>query len=189
MSPTAKIALSGQERKGFGLGYPGLRTVDPRSLGASIIAPSGNRPRFKECFMDSCVRRQIVFCLTALLLLFAPALASAQGTRTDYERADSFDARTRGLVVEVVEGPSWIEETNRTWYRKTGDGVGADGLRVARTRRGAKCRQKCSKERIARIGLPICHLHEQAYMDDVAEDARRRVAIRARLDPGPLYDE
>ena len=72
--------------------------------------------------MNPCVRRQTVLSLTALLLLFAPALASAQGTRTNYERADSFNVRTRGLVVDVAEGPNWIEETSRFWYRKTVDG-------------------------------------------------------------------
>jgi len=57
-----------------------------------------------------------------LLLLFLsvlPAGLGAQGTRADYERADSFDARARGLVVDVAEAPHWIGDTNRFWYRKS----------------------------------------------------------------------
>jgi len=59
--------------------------------------------------------------LPFLLLAWSPA-ASAQGTRADYERADSFNARTRGLVLDVAEEPSWIGETNRFWYRKSVEG-------------------------------------------------------------------
>ena len=63
--------------------------------------------------------RLTILCLSALPLLVVPAFASAQGTRADYERADSFNARTRGLVVAVAEEPHWIGETNRFWYRKS----------------------------------------------------------------------
>jgi len=66
-----------------------------------------------------------------LLLLILPFLSlgtvrpsplSAQGTLDDYQRADSFDARTRGLVVDVAESPNWIGETSRFWYRKSVEG-------------------------------------------------------------------
>ena len=57
-----------------------------------------------------------------LLLLAVPTGTSAQGTRADYERADSFNARTRGLVLDVAEEPNWIGETNRFWYRKSVEG-------------------------------------------------------------------
>jgi dipeptidyl aminopeptidase/acylaminoacyl peptidase len=57
-----------------------------------------------------------LLALTALLL---PTSASPQGTRSDYLRADSFAAKTRGLVVDVAEAPNWIGETSRFWYRKS----------------------------------------------------------------------
>jgi len=53
------------------------------------------------------------------LFLLPPPPASAQGTLAEYRRADSFDVRTRGLVVDVAEEPHWIGETSRFWYRKT----------------------------------------------------------------------
>ncbi|MGW8267819.1 MAG: DPP IV N-terminal domain-containing protein, partial [Longimicrobiales bacterium] len=56
------------------------------------------------------------------VLLLTPGLAWSQGTLADYQRADSFDARTRGLVVGVAEEPNWIGETNRFWYRVSVEG-------------------------------------------------------------------
>ncbi len=60
--------------------------------------------------------------VAAALLFAAPAAATAQGTLADYERADSFAARTRGLVVDVAGAPSWIGDTGRLWYRKSVEG-------------------------------------------------------------------
>ena len=60
--------------------------------------------------------------LTRLFLLIpalVPAAVCAQGTVADYERADSFDAWTRGLVVDVAGEPHWIGETSCFWYRKS----------------------------------------------------------------------
>jgi dipeptidyl aminopeptidase/acylaminoacyl peptidase len=71
--------------------------------------------------------------LSILVLLLAPAGLFAQGTRADYERADSFDVRTRGLVLNVVEEPNWIGETSRFWYRKSVDGGNAFTLVDATT--------------------------------------------------------
>ena len=57
--------------------------------------------------------------LSATLL---PLPGAAQGTLTDYRRADSFDVRTEGLVVDVAEAPQWIGESSRFWYRKSVEG-------------------------------------------------------------------
>jgi hypothetical protein len=57
--------------------------------------------------------------LLAALALLVPSPAAPQGTRADYLRADSFAARTRGLVVDVAEAPNWIGESSRFWYRKS----------------------------------------------------------------------
>ena len=65
------------------------------------------------------IGRLFAFYLFSLLIA---GPASAQGTRADYEQADSFDARTRGLVVDVAESPRWIGDTQTFWYRKTVEG-------------------------------------------------------------------
>jgi hypothetical protein len=66
------------------------------------------------------IRSRARWALHLTLILFScPISLGAQGTRADYERADSFNARTRGLVVDVAEDPHWIGETNRFWYRKS----------------------------------------------------------------------
>ncbi len=63
----------------------------------------------------------LVFFLT--IVQFSVSLqATAQGTLADYIRADSFNARTRGLVVNVAESPNWIGDTHRFWYRKSVEG-------------------------------------------------------------------
>ena len=51
--------------------------------------------------------------------LLLPAGVGAQGTREDYARADSFAARTRGLVTGVAEEPVWVAGGGRFWYRKS----------------------------------------------------------------------
>ncbi|MFH1763223.1 MAG: DPP IV N-terminal domain-containing protein, partial [Gemmatimonadota bacterium] len=63
-----------------------------------------------------------VTSLFSILMTMVPTAVCAQGTLADYERADSFDARTRGLVVDVAEEPHWIGETSRLWYRKSVEG-------------------------------------------------------------------
>ncbi len=60
--------------------------------------------------------------LILLLLTMVPGAVWGQGRQADYERADSFDARTRGLVVDVAQEPHWIGETSRFWYRKSVEG-------------------------------------------------------------------
>ncbi len=50
-------------------------------------------------------------------VLLLPHCLSGQGTLADYEKADSFNARTQGLVVGIAEAPTWIGDSNRFWYR------------------------------------------------------------------------
>ena len=70
------------------------------------------------------VRSRVRFSLTLGILFaaFLPPALEAQGTLADYERADSFNARTQGLVVDVAGPPQWIGETGRFWYRKSVEG-------------------------------------------------------------------
>jgi dipeptidyl aminopeptidase/acylaminoacyl peptidase len=59
--------------------------------------------------------------LRALLLigvLFIPASAFAQGTATDYARANGLRAKYEALVVNVPGPATWIDKTDRFWYRR-----------------------------------------------------------------------
>ena len=64
--------------------------------------------------------RFILFLILASIC--TPLPAAAQGTLADYVRADGLGDRLQGLVVDIAERPSWIEEANRFWYRKTVEG-------------------------------------------------------------------
>jgi dipeptidyl aminopeptidase/acylaminoacyl peptidase len=61
------------------------------------------------------------FALAAFLIaaVLVPAAASGQGAVTDYERAMTLRDTYQGLAVNVPEQPSWIERTNRFWYRRS----------------------------------------------------------------------
>jgi dipeptidyl aminopeptidase/acylaminoacyl peptidase len=62
----------------------------------------------------------VLFVVGALGL--APPYLHAQGTLEDFLRADSIGDRLQGLVVDVVEQPTWVGESNRFWYRKSVEG-------------------------------------------------------------------
>jgi dipeptidyl aminopeptidase/acylaminoacyl peptidase len=67
-------------------------------------------------------RTILLFAAAVPGTLSVPASAAAQGTLADYERADSFNARTRGMVVDVAEAPNWLADGHRFWYRKSVSG-------------------------------------------------------------------
>ena len=54
---------------------------------------------------------------SAILLMPRPAVA--QGTLEDYRRAATVRQRLEGLTVSVAEAPTWIDGTNRFWYRRS----------------------------------------------------------------------
>jgi dipeptidyl-peptidase 4 len=59
-----------------------------------------------------------------LLLLALTAVAGAQGTRADYERATTLDRKTAGKVFRAKVAPHWLNEGNSFWYRvETGPGT------------------------------------------------------------------
>ena len=65
--------------------------------------------------------RTIGFCRTLLLLaafvsVLLPNRADAQGSRADYERADSLQRMTRDKVVRVRVRPRWLPDGDRFWY-------------------------------------------------------------------------
>jgi dipeptidyl aminopeptidase/acylaminoacyl peptidase len=53
-----------------------------------------------------------------LLLTTASATGAAQGTPADYERAGNVAERVQGLVVDLAERPTWVNDA-RFWYRKS----------------------------------------------------------------------
>jgi dipeptidyl aminopeptidase/acylaminoacyl peptidase len=53
------------------------------------------------------------------IVMTAPALADAQGTRADYERATSLRERYEAAAENIAGPARWIDETNRFWYRKS----------------------------------------------------------------------
>ncbi len=55
-----------------------------------------------------------------------PAAVSAQGTKADYERADSLWERTQGKVFRAQVRPHWFAGGDRFWYRNDGP----DGARA-----------------------------------------------------------
>ena len=59
--------------------------------------------------------------LAAAFFVFAPALASAQGTLADYQRAEKFlPGNVRHQIYVADATPHWIGKTSRFWYRKVG---------------------------------------------------------------------
>ena len=57
-----------------------------------------------------------LICVTNLLLSSA-RLASAQGTKSDYERADKLGGLVQGKVFKAKVTPHWLEGNSRFWYR------------------------------------------------------------------------
>ncbi len=62
-------------------------------------------------------QRNQLLCVTIAVLILLPTLASAQGKKEDYERADSYRSKLRNLVYNAVDRVNWIDESNRFWYR------------------------------------------------------------------------
>jgi len=67
------------------------------------------------------MKRRLVYALAVVCFVSAafPALAAAQGTVADYERANSLRAKFQSLAADVAERPNWIGKTPRFWYRKS----------------------------------------------------------------------
>jgi len=59
--------------------------------------------------------------LTGFVLVFA-VLVSAQGTAADYERAQNLRKRFEAGVTNLASRATWIERTNRFWYRRSNRG-------------------------------------------------------------------
>lgn len=53
------------------------------------------------------------------LLMLLPAAAAAQGILADYQRATGLRERYENLAINVPGPATWIEKTNRFWYRRS----------------------------------------------------------------------
>jgi hypothetical protein len=54
--------------------------------------------------------------LTLATLILSPAVAFAQGTAADYERANGLRARYEALTVNAAPGPAtWIDGSSQFW--------------------------------------------------------------------------
>src|SRR5690349_9103626 len=54
-----------------------------------------------------------------VLLCAAPGLLLAQGTKDDYQRAQSFREKFQGLAVNIPGPSTWVGDSTRFWYRKS----------------------------------------------------------------------
>ena len=62
-------------------------------------------------------KKLVLVSLLSLLILFIPALAPAQGTKADYERADQLRSLTQGKTFKMQIRPNWLEDNTKFWYR------------------------------------------------------------------------
>ena len=65
------------------------------------------------------VRSIVSGTVLAWVVLVVPQPAVAQGTLDDYRRAATVRTRLEGLTVGVAEAPTWVDDTNRFWYRRS----------------------------------------------------------------------
>jgi dipeptidyl aminopeptidase/acylaminoacyl peptidase len=67
----------------------------------------------------------IALIVTAVSHLSYRPAAQGQDVKAAYDRADSFNRRTEGLVVDTAETPMFLESSSKLWYRKTVKGGNA----------------------------------------------------------------
>jgi dipeptidyl aminopeptidase/acylaminoacyl peptidase len=92
-----------------------------------------------------------------LAFAFTAGHAIAQGTAADYRRAEGLRAALEGLVVDVPESPTWIDGSNRFWYRKSVKGGNAFVLVDAVTR------DKGPAFDHGRLAMALSALRKKAY--------------------------
>jgi dipeptidyl aminopeptidase/acylaminoacyl peptidase len=56
---------------------------------------------------------------SAVALAALPALLGAQGTASEFARAEGLRERFKGLIVDAVDQTGWVDSTSRFWYRKS----------------------------------------------------------------------
>ena len=67
------------------------------------------------------LRPHFSWCFSGLVLLLLIPSVSAQGRKSDYERAKTYPTRVRNLVFRDLVKPNWFDADQKLWYRvKTG---------------------------------------------------------------------
>src|SRR4249919_206405 len=61
---------------------------------------------------------RLAYAAIAVVALSGATPAFAQGTAADYARANGLRAKYEGLVVNVPGPATWIDKTDRFWYRR-----------------------------------------------------------------------
>src|SRR4030095_16666200 len=97
-------------------------------------------------------------CLTIAAITLGGAIpARAQGTAADYARANGLRAKYEGLVVNVPGPATWIDKTDRFWYRRLVKG-GSEFLVV-----DAETQQKKQAFDHAKIGAALTKATGTSY--------------------------
>ncbi len=66
-------------------------------------------------------RGRVIVSVASFCLLLMPSITSAQGTLADYQRAERFlPGNMRSMVSLAEVRPTWIEHSDRFWYRTDG---------------------------------------------------------------------
>jgi dipeptidyl aminopeptidase/acylaminoacyl peptidase len=63
--------------------------------------------------------RIVAVIVAGVLSWLLPSSGLAQGTAADYQRANGLRTKYEGLAVNVPGPATWVEKSNRFWYRKT----------------------------------------------------------------------
>ena len=58
--------------------------------------------------------------------------------------------------------------------------------REATRKKGTQCSAHVSPDRVKKMGLPICPVHEAQWERRLSEAEERKKVLRAKYDPGPL---
>ena len=129
----------------------------------------------------------------ALLLAGASCLAgiaSAQGTRADYERASALRTRFENLATGLADPATFIEGTNEFWYRRFVKGgyefvaMNADSQAKRPAfdhERLAESLSKATGEKVAALALPsqgLNILDRGAALEVIAANARWRCEVK-----------
>jgi dipeptidyl aminopeptidase/acylaminoacyl peptidase len=73
--------------------------------------------RFMRNFSDHCF--DLIFAVALILSLLAGSSARAQGTLSDYQRAQGLREKFQGLAVDIPGQAVWIGDTDHFWYKKS----------------------------------------------------------------------
>jgi len=71
-------------------------------------------------------------------------------------------------------------------HDRTARGEAPIGERSHAAKKGDRCMNWVSAAEIRRLGLPICSVHVDVWLENTKRDQEMRDRLRAKYDPGPL---